>query len=217
MNNFVTYQVVLTPENAELIDKVNSLLIAGYSAEPKAETEAEPKAETKAETKAEPKAETKAEPKAETKAETKAEATGPTLADVKKAAKAAKIEHGEDFANNVLDELGVKAAASLGRRMAAIGESQYAEAIAGWECGPEANGNTDDDYNLDDDLDDDGLDDDSTPPPTAEAVKTALKAYSKSVGREEAKAIMADNGAKVLSEVDNCSPEQLSAMFKLLV
>jgi len=204
MNNFVTYQVALTPENAELIDKVNSLLITGYGATPEAEPKAEPKA--------------KAEPKPKAKAETKAEATGPTLADVKKAAKAAKTEHGEDFANDVLDELGVKAAASLGRRMAAIEESQYAEAIAGWESGPEVNGNTDDDDDLDDDgLDDDGLDDDSTPPPTAEAVKTALKAYSKSVGREEAKAIMADNGAKVLSEVDNCSPEQLSAMFKLLV
>ena len=195
MSNYVTYQVALTPENAELIDKVNTLLIPGYA-----------ESETTATT--------------ETTEPTTAKTTGPTLDDVKTAAKAAKKEHGEDFANEVLDGAGVKTGASLGRRMSAIDESQYAGVIATWSAGPQEIPTTDDGLGDDDDdgLGDDDLgDDDATPPPTAEAVKTALKAFSKSTGREEAKKIMSDHGVAALSKVDDCTPEQLTSMFKLLV
>ena len=198
MSNFLTYQIELTPENAGLIDKVNSLLVPGYA------TSAPSSSPSETVTKA---------------TEAPAETTGPTIADVKTAAKAAKKEHGEDFANEVLDGAGVKAGTTLGRRMSAIDQAQYAEVIAGWEAGPQAAPATDDDNDgLGDDLDDDddGLGDD-TPPPTVEAVKTALKAYSKSTGRAEAKKIMSDNGVAALSNVDDCTPEQLTAMFKLLV
>ena len=193
MSNYVTYQVALTPENAELIDKVNTLLVPGY-------------AKTTATT--------------ETSGTETTEPTGPTLDDVKTAAKVAKKEHGEDFANEVLDGAGVKAASTLGRRMSAIDPSQYEGVIATWSAGPQEVPTTDDDLGDDDDdgLGDDDLgDDDATPPPTAEAVKTALKAFSKSTGREEAKQIMSDHGVAALSKVDDCTPEQLTSMFKLLV
>ena len=71
---------------------------------------------------------------------------------------------------------------------------------------------------LEDDFgdDDDGLDD-AEEAPTVEAVKAALKAYAKETGREEAKQIMNDNGAAKLQNVDDCTPAQLTAMFKALV
>jgi CBS-domain-containing membrane protein len=72
-----------------------------------------------------------------------------------------------------------------------------------------------------DDIDDidevDEVDDIDEPEVTAEAVKIALKAYAKEVGRDEAREIMRKHGASALSKVDECSPKQLSAMFDDLI
>ena len=205
MTNQITYTVALTPENAEKIDQVNRILLGKtYTAETSAETAVEDVNK----------------PAPTTKKETGAEASGLTLDQVKRAAKKAKSAHGEDFANEVLDSFDVKEGASLGRRMSAIDESDYQAIVDAWVAGPQAeqasNEPEDDDDLDDDDLGDDGLDDDESEV-TAEAVKTALKAYAKEVGRDEAKDIMQKHGATALSKVDDCTPAQLKAMFAELV
>lgn len=205
MTNQVTYSITLTPENAEKIDQVNRILLGeSYTAE--APAKAAP-AKTPAKT---------VPAKTET---TTDEPSGLTLDDVKKAAKKAKANHGEDFANSVLDEFDVKAAASLGRRMSAIDEADYQAIVDKWVAGPQVTEQTSDEPedDLDDGFDDDdGLGEDESEV-TADAVKTALKAYAKEVGRDEAKEIMQKHGAAALSKVDDCTPKQLSAMFAELV
>lgn len=192
----VTYTVDLVPENSELIDQLNGIFLKGYKPSSKPTTTAKPVA----------------------KDEPTDDGDALTLDDVKTAAKAAKKDHGEDFAIQVLKDHDVAVTSTLGRSMGKIPEDQFAAVIAAWEAGPQVSdddGLGDDDDGLDDD-DDDGLGDD-TPEVTAEAVKTALKAYSKEVGRTEAKDIMTKNGAKALSDVDDCSAEQLAAMMKAMV
>lgn len=204
MTNQVTYSIALTPENAEKIDQVNRILLGeSYTAESPAKV-----APTKAAEKAAP-----------AKTETTAEASGLTLDQVKRAAKKAKSAHGEDFADSVLDEFNVKAAASLGRRMSAIDEADYDAIVEKWAAGPQVTEQASDEPedDLDDGFDDDdGLGEDESEV-TADAVKTALKAYAKEVGRDEAKEIMQKHGAAALSKVDDCTPAQLKAMFAELV
>ena len=192
MSNFVNYQVELKPENAELINQLNSLLITGSSAP------------------------------AVTPASTAGDNdTADTISmdELKKVARKIKKKHGEEFAQKAITDLGFEIASSLGRSISKLDSENYAAVIAAWEAGPQASEEDD----LGDDLDDsDGLDDDdglddNTPEVDAEAVKTALKAYAKSTGRAEAKEIMNKHGAKVLSNVDDCTPEQLAAMLKELV
>jgi len=110
--------------------------------------------------------------------------------------------------SHVLDKVGAPTGNSLAKRVSAMDSDDYASFISGCEAGP-----TESDDDLEDD-DDDLEDDDDEEAPTVEAVKTALRAYSKSTGREEAKAIMNKNGADKLSEVDKCNESQLIAMFK---
>lgn len=205
MTNQVTYSIALTPENAEKIDQVNRILLGeSYTAEAPAKA-----ATAKAAEKPAP---------AATK-EPATEASGLTLDQVKRAAKKAKSAHGEDFANSVLDEFDVKAAASLGRRMSAIDEADYQAIVDKWVAGPQVTEQAADEPedDLDDGFDDDdGLGEDESEV-TADAVKTALKAYAKEVGRDEAKEIMQKHGAAALSKVDDCTPAQLKAMFAELV
>ncbi len=204
MTNQVTYAIDLTPENAEKIDQVNRILLGdSYTAEAPAKA-----APAKAPAKTAP-------AKTET---TTDEPSGLTLDQVKRAAKKAKSAHDEDFANSVLDGFGVKAAASLGRRMSAIDESDYQAIVDAWVAGPQTEQASDEpEDDLDDGFDDDdGLGDDESEV-TADAVKTALKAYAKEVGRDEAKEIMTKHGAAALSKVDDCTPDQLKAMFAALV
>jgi len=190
----VTYTIDLTPDNASKIDQVNHILIGGdYTKKTPSATD------TKTTT--------------TTTTEPDDTASGITLDEVKAAAKLAKKDHGEDFAIQVLKDHDVAVTATLGRSMAKIPEADYRSIITAWEAGPSETDNLEDD-GLGDGLDDDGLGDDSNINP--EAVKTALKAYSKSNGRDEAKAIMTANGAKALSNVDDCSQEQLAAMMKEL-
>lgn len=207
--NFVNYQVALIPENAALIDQLNQLLISGKASAGIPEHTNTTGAEGKKTTS------TGKNTQADDQREAaKSQPDSTTIEQVKTAAKAAKKEHGEDFANSVLDSAGVKAGASLGRRMGAIPEDKYDEVIELWKAGPQTEeGDLDEDDGFGDD--DDGLGD--TPSVSPEAVQKALKAYSKEVGRAEAKKIMTDNGANALSEVPNCSPEQLAAMMAELV
>lgn len=203
MANQVTYNIDLIPENAEKIDQINQILLGGdYTASPKSATTAKEPSTKKSGGAAQKGTAEAAAPAA----------SGTTLDAVKKAAKAAKAEHGEDFAMQVLKDAGVDVKTTLGRSMGVIAEDLYDTVIAGWEAGPQVT------EQVSDEPDDDwGDDDEDGEAPTAEAVKTALKAYSKEVGRAEAKEIMTKHGAKALSEVDNCTPEQLKAMFAELV
>ena len=190
--NYVNYQIALTPDNAELIDKMNKITMGADYSKPAKSAKPEKK-ESKPE-----------------KKETKPEATGTTADQLKDAAKAAKKDHGEEFAMSVLKDAGVEGE-KLGRAIKNVDADDYDEIIAKWQAGPTES--------KEDDLDDDGLDDDldSGTDIDPEAVKTALKAYSKEQSREEAKAIMTKNGAKALSNVDDCTQEQLAAMMKVLV
>lgn len=195
MTNQVTYVVDLVPENAEKIDMINKILLGseyGKEAKP-AKTE-----------KKSPPTTTKEKPE---KKETKA--TGTSAEDLKEAAKAAKKEHGDDFAMQVLKDAGVEVGATLGRSIGKVDADDYDTIIKAWQAGPSKS----------DDLDEDGLGDDldSDTDIDPEAVKVALKAYAKEIGRDEAKAIMTKNGAKALSNVDDCTQAQLAAMMKALV
>ncbi len=210
MTNQVTYAIDLTPENAEKIDQVNRILLGdSYTAETPKQPAKQGKSTTAVDDQNAP------DP------ETNKAASSLTLDQVKRAAKKAKSTHDEAFANSVLDSFGVKAGASLGRRMSAIDESDYQAIVDAWVAGPQTEATSDElEDDLDDGLGDDDLDDglgDDESEVTAEAVKTALKAYAKEVGRDEAKEIMTKNGAAALSKVDDCTPDQLKAMFAALV
>ena len=206
--NNVTYQIALTPENAPKIDAINQIMLGdSYT------TEAPKKVPATGQKKTAP-----AEKKPTTKKET-SEKSAPTItmAEVKAAAKAAKKDHGEDFVKGVLEANDVEVATTLGRAMSAIPENAYAAIIALWEAGPPVTEQASDEPEDDGLGDDDEFGDDDASEVTAEAVKKAVKAYAKSVDRDEAKAILADNGAASLSKVDDCSQEQLQAIFKAVV
>lgn len=207
MTTQVTYTIDLTPENAEKIDQVNRILL-GNSYTAKAPAKAAPQGSST----------TTVDDQNAPDPETNEEASGLSLDQVKRAAKKAKSAHGEAFADGVLDSFGVKAGASLGRRMSAIDESDYQVIVDAWVAGPQTEAASDEpEDDLDDGFDDDdGLGDDESEV-TADAVKTALKAYAKEVGRDEAKEIMTKHGAAALSKVDDCTPAQLKAMFAALV
>lgn len=135
---------------------------------------------------------------------------------LKTAAKKAEKEHGKQWVMSTLKNKGIEVSATIGRSVSKIDEDQYTVFINLWSDGPV---NTESQKPAEED---DGFDDDDglgsgTPDVTAEAVKIALKAYSRNVGRIEAKDIMNDNGAKALSNVSECSAKQLAAMMSKLV
>ena len=150
----------------------------------------------------------------------KSEGSDISFADFKKAGMKAKRDEGEDFANDVVNEFCDKPGATLGRTLSKIEQEDYSAIVDLWAAGLEEEEADDDDLD-DDDLDDDDLDDDDLDDDDddgeidPEAVKTALKAYSKDVGREKAKALMAKNGASALSKVSACSQKQLAKMLKV--
>lgn len=208
----VTYNIALIPENAAKIDQINRIILGeAYT------TTSTPVEKTTAKTAAKSSAKAKAEDAiAADEQKVASEATSEvSLDDLKKAAKKAKADHGEDFAMQVLKDADVAVAATLGRSMGKIAEDQYADIISAWEAGPQVTEQAADEPE-DDGFGDDDLDED-TSEVTADAVKTALKAYAKEVGRDEAKEIMNKHGASALSKVEDCSAKQLSAMFAELV
>lgn len=197
MSNFVTYQIALTADNASIIDAINQLV--GVT---KPTTKTESKAETKTETKT---------PAKTAKKEVVEDTT--SFEDFKKACIAAKKEHGEEFAMQVLEDAGVSVTTKLGTSISKVDAEAYDSIMQDWSDGPKVT------EAASDDLEDDGLDDleDDEAEITAETVTTMLKAYAKDVGRDEAKKIMNDNGAAALSKVAECTPKQLKAMFDALV
>lgn len=138
-----------------------------------------------------------------------------TLAQFKKAAGATKKEHGEEFAMLVIEEFGVKVGTTLGRTVSKVDADAYQSIMDSWTVGPAVKTDDDDD-GLGDDLDDDGLGDDE-PEVDAEAVKVALKAYSKDTGRAEAKELMAEFKCKSLADVDKLKPAQLAELLERTV
>lgn len=144
-----------------------------------------------------------------------------TFDEFKAAAKKAKTDHGEDFVMEVLLAAGTEKQSTLLKTVQEADKELYANIIEAWAEGPqakaepEAEAKADD---LDDGLGDDGLGDEAEEAEvSADAVKLALKAYAKEKSRDEAKAIMNNNGAKTLTDVEKCSQKQLAAMMKELV
>ncbi len=128
--NTITYNINLTPDNAEVIDKINKLLISGYSST----------------------TETINTEQANDCTETAAPATDVSFNDFKKAAKAAKTTHDEAFVSSVMIANGVEKQSTLLKTCAAATPEQYEAIIAGWEVGPVEI--DDDGFGDDDDLDD---------------------------------------------------------------
>ena len=202
----LTYEIEMSPENAGKIDAINKILLgAAYTEE--APAKPAPKAEKPA---------AKAVPAKEEKADDSI-----SLTEFRNAAKAAKAEFGEEFAVKVLKDCGVAVKDTLGRSTSSASADQYEEIIAAWQAGPqESEEEESEEEELDDDDglgDDDDLDGEEEAEVDAEAVKTALKAYSKEHGRDAAKEIMTKHGAAALSKVDDLPAAKLAAMMKELV
>lgn len=198
------YELEMSPENAGKIDAINKILLgADYTEEAPAKKPAETATAQESTTKSKA-----------SNATAKAD-KGIQFTEFRNAAKAAKSEFGEEFTMKVLKDCGVAVKDTLGRSISAASADQYEEIIAAWKAGPQES----QEKELDDDdgLGDDDLDGEDEAEVDAEAVKTALKAYSKEHGRDEAKAIMAKHGAAALSKVDDLPAAKLSAMMKELV
>ncbi len=199
--NVVTWSLALLPENAAKIDQINQIILGdSYSAKAPIEKAKETVKETKTSTK-----------------EESTETAGVSQSDLQAAAKAAKAEHGVDFVKECIEAAGGTLKRALGQSLSSIDAESHEAFIKALEDGPKPTEQASDELEDDGfDDDEDGLDD-AEEAPTVEAVKAALKAYAKETGREEAKQIMNDNGAAKLQNVDDCTPAQLTAMFKALV
>lgn len=199
--NLVTWSLALLPENATKIDQINQIILGdSYSAKAPIEKAKETVKETKTSTK-----------------EESTETAGVSQSDLQTAAKAAKTEHGVDFVKECIEAAGGTLKRALGQSLSSIDAEAHLSFIQDLKDGPKPTEQASDELEDDGfDDDEDGLDD-AEEAPTVEAVKAALKAYAKETGREEAKQIMNDNGAAKLQNVDDCTPAQLTAMFKALV
>ena len=188
----VTFEIACTESNLSIINEVTRLIAGAQPLDVAVKSE-ELKPSAKTEQKEEPRV---------------------SLTDVKNAAKKAKLAHGEDFANGILDSFDVKAASSLGRRMSSVDESDYQAIIDAWAAGPQtelAHYEPEDMEDMEDELEDD------VPTVDPEAVKTALKAYAKETGRDEAMELMTKYGIKALSKVAEAPAEKLAALLAELV
>lgn len=193
--NLVTWSLALLPENAEKIDQINRIILGKSSS---AQAPIEKAKETVTET-----------------SSTKDE--GISQADLQTAAKAAKNEHDLDFVKSCIEAVGGEVKRAIGQSLSSIGGDKHDEFLALLKAGPVTEQPSDE---LEDDGfsdDEDFAEDDDDEAPDVDAVKAALKAYAKGTGREEAKEIMQKHGASALSKVDDCTPAQLTAMFKELV
>lgn len=201
LQNLVTWSLALLPENAEKIDQINRIIL-GSSYGAKAPIE---------------KAKNEVKEKTSSTKEELTEDAGVSQSDLQAAAKAAKAEHGVDFVKECIEAAGGELKRALGQSLSSIDAEAHASFIQDLKDGPKPTEQASDELEDDGfDDDEDGLDD-GDEAPTVEAVKAALKAYAKETGREEAKQIMNDNGAAKLQNVDDCTPAQLTAMFKALV
>lgn len=207
--NYVNYQIEVTPENAELIQTIGALVSVGVSGGTTAPVKLEETTPVEKPAKVTKTTKAKATPKEVEQVEEVEVVI--THADLRGLVKAARETHGEDFCKEVLLANGAKGD-SLGRMLSSLAEDEYMAVADQLASGPQEKTSV-----ADDDLDDedDGLGDEDTSEVTAEAVKLAVKAYAKEVGRNEAKELMNSNGAASLSKIDDCTPKQLQAMFKV--
>lgn len=130
-----------------------------------------------------------------------------SLADFKEAAKAAKKEHGEEFVISVLTSFGTPKRETLAKTVAAAPKKNYDEMVSMFAEGPSENEG-------DDDWGEEGGDEDVIEEITVEAVRDALKAYAKTEGRDEAKALMQEHGIASLPKLKDASKKALAAIMK---
>lgn len=195
MENIITYQIPLTPENSEKIDAINRILIDGYSQT----TDDTPAKQEKPKVSKPAK---KAEPETD---------DGMTFDEFKDHAKKVKKDFGEDFAMQVLTDTGIDVNSTLGRSLSKVDAEQYEAIVEAWQEGP-----SEDDEDLDDD--DDFLDDeDEEEEVDATAVKTALRAYNKENGRKATTELMSKYKVEKLSDVDDMKPAAMAKLFAELV
>lgn len=201
MSQYVTYKIALISSNMALIAMINNELkdsVDGTTASKTSTAADKPKA------------------KAATAKTTKAKTTKAAdddaidMAAMKDIIRTAKKDHGEDFAMASLKTAGGKGD-TLSRRLASVAEDSYSDLAIVLKAGPVKATKEVDEF---DEFDDDGLGEAEV---SAESVVKALRAYSASVGRDEARTIMNDNGAAALSDVEDCSPKELASMMKALV
>lgn len=140
-----------------------------------------------------------------------------TMQAFKSAAKKAKKTHGEDWCQSVLEDAGVDVKSSLGRSISAVDEDAYQTIMDAWAEGPQDTSDDDDLEEEEEEEEDDFGDDEDEAEVDAEAVKKALKAYAKSEGRDEAKAIMTKHKIAALSGVDKMKPAAMAKLMKALV
>lgn len=199
--NTVTFSIAATAENAETISKITNLL-TGKAAK------AQPELETRG----------KAAPaKTDTKAAKTEEADDAiTLAQFKAAVKQAKTEYDEDFVMKAIESTGTTMGSTLGRTVSKVDASDYQTIMDIFSEGPQEEAG-DDDLDEDDGLDDDDDLGEEEPEVDADAVKTALRAYSKSAGRDEAKALMTKYKCANLGAVEKLKPVQLAELMAELV
>lgn len=196
--NLVTWSLVLLPENAAKIDQINRILLGSENIT-KSST-----AIIKDEVK-----ETKSVAEKDT-----TETAGVSQSDLQAAAKDAKTEHGVDFVKETITAVGGTLVRSLPKSLSSIDVEKHDEFLELLNVGPTSTEQSSDELEDDFGYDEDDLDGEEAP--TAEAVKIALKAHAKEHGHAAARKIMNDNGAAKLQNVDDCTPAQLTAMFKLL-
>lgn len=194
--SFINYQIALTAENAEVIDTLNKMLIGDYTGTTTEETATEKPKDKKAADKKKPAAKKKA---------------GMDFDAFKKCAIGSKKDNGEEFTIQVLLDAGIKKG-TLPAMCKATDEELYVEIVGNWADGPDAEETDSDEGEWGED---EGGDDSEVP--TVDAVKAAAKAYAKSVGKDEAKEIMAEFGASALSKIGECNDKQLIGMFAKLV
>lgn len=191
----IIYEVDLKPENAEVIDKINRLLIADYS-------ESSPR----------PSSDTPHPSPQETDTQSKPKKSNTELDALKKAAKAAKKEHGESFCLEVLDSLGIKVKDSLGKSISAISKDDYEEVMNLWKAGPQESEEEPEDDDFEDDSEEEAAAD-----VDPEAVVKAIKAYAKSEGKDEARAMLKKHGFKKPVDIPEGDMKNIVALFKDLV
>lgn len=194
--NTVNWSLELNESNIDKIEKVNQILIPGYSSTSTTETKAPTKSSS-------------------TKSSSKK--SGPTFDDVKAAAKEAQKEHGKEFLLECVDDAGGDDSLTPMKAVSSVDEGMWSEFIDALNAGPEASEEESDDDDLDSDFDD--LDDDEpeeVKSVSVETVKKTIKAYKDENGVDDLKKILKKHKALPISEVDSLSAAARLKLFNEL-
>jgi len=189
-SNLVTWSVELTEANAPLIDKINTLLVPGYTGP----TGTTPTKETP--------------PKKEKPAKV-------SMKDIKNAAKAASKEHSTGFVLECIKAVdGETEDLTLPKAVASIEASEYPKFLSLLDAGP-TDSDEDDDFEDDDDLDDDEFEDDDETV-DVDTVKTACKAYKEENGIPAIKKVLKAVGCAKYGDIEDLSAAKLTKLMKLV-